>query len=148
MFYNNKVLTEDLYDWNAIYIKNMISMFAVQFDSCNYNSLIPIEHLSSYYTISLNLCSLILQGHKHTWGRNWQRLLTWIRRALTSSSTVFWLQCLPFSIHRDWLFSTCISLLITKLPPVLYLQWQQRVLILPSGTSRKQLHRLSGSGII
>lgn len=41
-------------------------MFAVQFDSCNYNSLIPIEHLSSYYTISLNLCSLILQGHKHT----------------------------------------------------------------------------------
>lgn len=65
-----------------------------------------------------------VQWDKHTWGRNWQRLLTWMRKAFTSSSTVFWLQCLPFSIHRDWLFSTWISLLITTLPPLLYLEWR------------------------
>lgn len=76
--------------------------------------------------IFLHLCSFMLQMYKHTWGRNWQRLLTWMRRALTSSSTAFWLHCRSFNIHRDWLFSACISLKITTLPPLLYLQKQKQ----------------------
>lgn len=63
----------------------------------------------------------------NTWGRNWQRLLTWICRVLTSSSTSFWLQCLLFSIQTERLFSTWISLWITTLPSFLYLKWQKPV---------------------
>lgn len=57
-----------------------------------------------------------LQQHNPTWGRNWQRLLTWMCRFLTSSSTDFWLLGFPLIVHSDWLFRAWISLAITTLP--------------------------------
>lgn len=57
----------------------------------------------------------------YTWGRNWQRLPTWIFKAATCSSTTFWVVDFLLMNQKDWFFVTSISRVITRFPDVLNL---------------------------
>lgn len=56
-----------------------------------------------------------------TWGRNWHRFPTWMFKAATCSSTIFWVTGFLLMNQKDWFFITSISRVITRFPEVLNL---------------------------